>query len=253
MTAKHSIFFRSFKEKENLLGSAKLQKFALRRKKNKWAFLLKNQNQEDQPLYSLNDGGNLRQWLELDSLSRRFSLSWKEKQSLKNHYLIKRETTWKAYVTKAKQKRDLKEKAQFSQEKMRFLSFWESRLDLALFKAHFVPSILQGRQWILHGFLKVNGKKVRKPSRLLKIGDKVSLHLTEKMEENLRENLKSTAFFQKSGKEFPLNKYSFPYLPHYLEIHYPSLTFILSEKPNPQQLLWPYPVNLSYIPLDGLN
>lgn len=253
MKSKNSLFFRSFKQKENLLGSSKLQSFGLRKKKKKWNFLLKNQNQENTALYSLEDGGNLRQWLQLDPLSRTFSLHWREKQSLKNHYLIQRETTWKAYVKEAKKYKNQASSTNFSQEKLRFLSLWESRLEIALFKAHFVPSIRQGRQLILHGFVKVNGQKVTKPSRLLNLEDKVSLDLTKKMQAELKRNLLSTVFFQKSGQTFSLKDYSFIYLPHYLEVHYESLTFIFSEEPNPQQMLWPYPLNISYIPLDGLK
>lgn len=247
MNLKNSLFYRSFKQKENLTGSAKLQKFGLRKKKNKWAFLLKNQNSEKDPLYSLEDGGSFRDWMELDPLSRTFSLHWKEKQSLKNHYLVKRETTWKAYIKEAKKKRKEKEKTNFSQEKIRFLQIWESRLDLALFKAHLLPSLLQSRQWILHGFVKINGERVRKPSRLLKVGDMVSLDINETMTKELKAVLKSSAFFQKSSKDSSLMDYPFPYLPHYLEVHYQSLSFVYSEKPDPEKMLWPYPINLAYI------
>ena len=40
----------------------------------------------------------------------------------------------------------------------------ERRLDIAIFRAMFASSARQARQFVVHGYVKVNGKKVSKPS-----------------------------------------------------------------------------------------
>lgn len=47
----------------------------------------------------------------------------------------------------------------------------ERRLDTAVFRAMFASSIRQAAQFILHGYVKVNGVKIRHPSFTLKPGD----------------------------------------------------------------------------------
>jgi ribosomal protein S4 len=43
----------------------------------------------------------------------------------------------------------------------------ERRLDTAIFRALFASSVRQARQFVIHGQVKVNGKKVRTPSGLV--------------------------------------------------------------------------------------
>ncbi|KAL2175695.1 mitochondrial 37S ribosomal protein uS4m [Thermothelomyces heterothallicus CBS 202.75] len=47
----------------------------------------------------------------------------------------------------------------------------ERRLDIAIFRALFASSARQARQFVLHGFVTVNGKKMRHPGYLLNPGD----------------------------------------------------------------------------------
>ncbi|KAI9762052.1 MAG: hypothetical protein M4579_000688 [Chaenotheca gracillima] len=47
----------------------------------------------------------------------------------------------------------------------------ERRLDQAIFRALFASSARQARQFVVHGFVKVNGKKMRYPGYLLNPGD----------------------------------------------------------------------------------
>jgi ribosomal protein S4 len=56
-----------------------------------------------------------------------------------------------------------------------FLSLWESRLDICLWKANLVPSISISRELIHSGFIEVNGKIVKKQSKLLQKGDFVQI------------------------------------------------------------------------------
>ncbi|KAL7272560.1 hypothetical protein RUND412_004613 [Rhizina undulata] len=47
----------------------------------------------------------------------------------------------------------------------------ERRLDIAVFRAMFASSARQARQFVVHGFVKVNGKKMKYPSYMLNPGD----------------------------------------------------------------------------------
>ncbi len=51
----------------------------------------------------------------------------------------------------------------------------ESRLDNIVYKAKFVPTVFASRQFINHGHVTVNGKKVNIPSYMLKVGDVIEV------------------------------------------------------------------------------
>jgi len=51
----------------------------------------------------------------------------------------------------------------------------ERRLDTAIFRALFASSTRQARQFVTHGWVKVNGKKMKHPSYLLNPGDMFSV------------------------------------------------------------------------------
>jgi small subunit ribosomal protein S4 len=51
----------------------------------------------------------------------------------------------------------------------------ERRLDITLFRFNFVPTIFAARQFINHGHVKVNGKRVNIPSYRLREGDIIEL------------------------------------------------------------------------------
>ncbi|MDJ0754788.1 MAG: 30S ribosomal protein S4 [Ardenticatenaceae bacterium] len=51
----------------------------------------------------------------------------------------------------------------------------ESRLDAAVLRAGLAPTIYAARQYVNHGHLQVNGKKVNIPSYQLKVGDVVDV------------------------------------------------------------------------------
>ena len=55
------------------------------------------------------------------------------------------------------------------------LQFLERRLDNAIFRAGFAPTIPAARQLIVHGHVRVNGKRVNKPSFLIKAGHELGL------------------------------------------------------------------------------
>lgn len=55
------------------------------------------------------------------------------------------------------------------------LQYLERRLDNAVFRSGFAPTIPAARQLITHGHIRVNGQRVNKPSFLVKQGHKMEL------------------------------------------------------------------------------
>ena len=51
----------------------------------------------------------------------------------------------------------------------------ERRLDAMIYRAKFVPTVFAARQFINHGHIKVNGRRVNIPSFRLKVGDVVEI------------------------------------------------------------------------------
>ena len=51
----------------------------------------------------------------------------------------------------------------------------ERRLDAVVYRAKFVPTVFAARQFINHGHIKVNGKRVNIPSYRVKVGDVVEV------------------------------------------------------------------------------
>ena len=51
----------------------------------------------------------------------------------------------------------------------------ERRLDAMIFRAKFVPTVFAARQFINHGHIKVNGRRVNIPSYRVKVGDTIEV------------------------------------------------------------------------------
>jgi len=51
----------------------------------------------------------------------------------------------------------------------------ERRLDAVIYRAKFVPTVFASRQFVNHGHVKVNGRRVTVPSYRVKVGDLVEL------------------------------------------------------------------------------
>ena len=65
----------------------------------------------------------------------------------------------------------------------------ERRLDSVVSKLLFVPSRNEARQFIRHGFIQVNGRKVDIPSYIIKEGDQITISENEKAKKRVRDNL----------------------------------------------------------------
>ena len=57
-----------------------------------------------------------------------------------------------------------------------FLSLIEKRLDVILYRSHFVPSVRNAQQLIIHKHIKVNGNTITNKSFTLKQGDLIEIN-----------------------------------------------------------------------------
>lgn len=89
------------------------------------------------------------------------------KQRLKTYYgNVSEKQFYKYYVEAVRRKGDTAEN---------LIGILESRLDNIVYKAKFVPTIFASRQFVNHGHVLVNGKKVNIPSYMVKAGDVVEV------------------------------------------------------------------------------
>ena len=96
-----------------------------------------------------------------------YGLQLRAKQKLKGYYgSITEKAFHKLYVEASRVKGDTGE---------RLIGLLESRLDAIIYRAKFVPTVFAARQFVSHGHVMVNGKRVNIPSYQVKPGDKVEL------------------------------------------------------------------------------
>lgn len=96
-----------------------------------------------------------------------YSVRLMEKQKLIFHYGL-REAQLRHYVKRAKKSRE-------GTWVETLIVNLESRLDNAVFRLNFAPSISAARQMVSHGHVMINGKKVFHPAVPVKSGDRISL------------------------------------------------------------------------------
>jgi small subunit ribosomal protein S4 len=96
-----------------------------------------------------------------------FGLQLRAKQKLKGYYGTMTEKAFhKLYVEAARIRGDTGEK---------LIGLLESRLASVIYRAKFVPTPFTARQFVSHGHVLVNGKRVTIPSYQVKAGDKVEI------------------------------------------------------------------------------
>lgn len=89
------------------------------------------------------------------------------KQRLKTYYgNISEKQFYKYYIEAIRRTGDAAEN---------FIGILESRLDNLVYKAKFVSTVFASRQFINHGHVTVNGKKVNIPSYMCKVGDVIEV------------------------------------------------------------------------------
>ena len=96
-----------------------------------------------------------------------FGTQLKAKQKLKGYYAnISERQFRKIYDEAARMKGDTSEN---------LIGLLESRLDAIVYRAKFVPTPFAARQFVSHGHVRVNGKKVNIPSYRCKVGDVIEV------------------------------------------------------------------------------
>ena len=96
-----------------------------------------------------------------------YGLQLRAKQKLKGYYGSITEKAFKrVYQEASRVKGDTGE---------RLIGLLESRLDAVVYRAKFVATVFAARQFVSHGHILVNGKRVNIPSYTVKPGDKVEI------------------------------------------------------------------------------
>ena len=96
-----------------------------------------------------------------------FGLQLRAKQKLKGYYGNIGEKQFRAIYKEADRiKGDTGEN---------LIGLLEQRLDAIVYRAKFVPTVFSARQFVNHGHVKVNGKRVNIPSYRCKIGDVIEV------------------------------------------------------------------------------
>ncbi|TCT13521.1 SSU ribosomal protein S4P [Tepidamorphus gemmatus] len=100
----------------------------------------------------------------------------------------------------------------------------ERRLDAIVYRAKFVPTVFAARQFVSHGHVKVNGRRVNIPSYRCKVGDVIEVKQSSKQ---LAVVIESTASTERD-------------VPDYLDVDHNKLTATLTRVPGLSEV--PYPV-----------
>jgi small subunit ribosomal protein S4 len=96
-----------------------------------------------------------------------FGTQLKAKQKLKGYYAnISERQFQRIYAEAARMKGDTSQN---------LIGLLESRLDAIIYRAKFVPTPFAARQFVSHGHVRVNGKKVNIPSYRCKVGDVIEV------------------------------------------------------------------------------
>jgi small subunit ribosomal protein S4 len=96
-----------------------------------------------------------------------FGIQLAAKQKLKGYYGNIGERQFRGYYAEASRRRgDTGEN---------LVGLLERRLDAVVYRAKFVPTVFAARQFVNHGHVTVNGKRVNIPSYLVKDGDVVQV------------------------------------------------------------------------------
>ena len=140
------------------------------------------------------------------------------KQKLKGYYgNIGERQFRKLYEEAVRQKGDTGE---------RLIGLLERRLDMAVYRLKFVPTVFAARQFVNHGHVRVNGKRVTIPSYQVKEGDVVEV------KEKSRELVLVLEAAQSPERE----------VPEYLEVDYKTMRGKFLRTPTLGDV--PYPVQM---------
>ena len=147
-----------------------------------------------------------------------FGIQLKAKQKLKGYYAnISERQFRKVYEEATRLTGDSSE---------HLIGLLERRIDAIVYRAKFVPTMFAARQFVSHGHVRVNGRRVTIPSMRIKVGD--LLELTSKAKE-LAVVLEATQLAERDT-------------PDYIEVSHSAMTAKLVRIPALTDV--PYPVQM---------
>ncbi|WP_306145959.1 30S ribosomal protein S4 [Roseibium sp. MMSF_3412] len=147
-----------------------------------------------------------------------FGVQLRAKQKLKGYYgNISEKQFRKVYAEASRLKGDTSEN---------LIGLLERRLDAIIYRAKFVPTVFAARQFINHGHIKVNGKRVNIPSYQLRPGDVVEV----------RERSKQLALVLEAVQSAERD------VPDYVDADHSKMTATYSRVPSFADV--PYPVQM---------
>jgi len=147
-----------------------------------------------------------------------FGIQLKAKQKLKGYY---------ANISERQFRKIYEEATRLTGDSSEHLiGLLERRLDAIIYRAKFVPTMFAARQFVSHGHVKVNGRRVTIPSMRIKVGDQIEL--TAKAKE-LAVVLEATQLAERDT-------------PDYIEVNHTAMTARLVRIPALTDV--PYPVQM---------
>ena len=147
-----------------------------------------------------------------------FGVQLRAKQKLKGYYANISERQFKnIYYEAIRRTGDTSE---------HLVGLLESRLDAIVYRAKFVPTVFAARQFVNHGHVKVNGRRVNIPSYKLKVGDVVEVKEKSKQ---LALVLEAVSLAERD-------------VPDYVEVDHSKMTAKLARVPTLTEV--PYPVQM---------
>jgi len=147
-----------------------------------------------------------------------FGTQLKAKQKVKGYYGNVGERQFHSYYVEA---RRLK-----GDSSANLIGLLERRLDAFIYRAKFVPTVFAARQFVNHGHIKVNGRRVNIPSYRLKPNDVIEVKDKSKQ---LAMVLEATGLAERD-------------VPDYIEVDHNKLTAKLARVPQITEV--PYPVQM---------
>ncbi len=140
------------------------------------------------------------------------------KQKLKGYYGNISERQFRKYYAEA-----LRRKGDSGENLVGIL---ESRLDAIVYRMKLVPTVFAARQFVSHGHMTVNGKRVTIPSYMVQVGDAIAV----------RSKSKELAVLKEASESAERD------VPDYIEIDHSKFTGALKRVPGLKDV--PYPVQM---------
>ncbi len=147
-----------------------------------------------------------------------FGTQLKAKQKLKGYYGNISEKQFRKYYAEAIRMR--------GDSGDNLIGLLERRLDAVVYRAKFVPTVFAARQFVNHGHIRVNGKRVNIASYQVKVGDVVEVKESSKQAVTVLEAV------QLAERD----------VPDYYEVDHSKMTAKLTRVPLPSEV--PYPVHM---------